>query len=67
MRATAEIRQKEKEYVKMIGARVQSDVERFEQEQKQRSEMIRDKKISHQSEVKGQIDERKTLQKVLVS
>ena len=67
MRATAEIRQKEKEYVKMIGARVQSDVERFEQEQKQRSEMIRDKKISHQSEVKEQIDERKTLQKVLVS
>ena len=51
----------------MIGARVQSDVERFEQEQKQRSEMIRDKKISHQSEVKEQIDERKTLQKVLVS
>ena len=67
VRAAAEVRQKEKDLVKLTGARIQSDVDRFEQEQKERSMMQRDKKINHQSEVSKQIDERKTLQKILVS
>jgi hypothetical protein len=67
VRAAAEVRQKEKDLVKLTGARIQSDVDRFEQEQKERSMMQRDQKINHQSEVSKQIDERKTLQKILVS
>ena len=34
VRAAAEVRQKEKDLVKLTGARIQSDVDSFEQEQK---------------------------------
>jgi hypothetical protein len=59
----AQARQREKDEVKVIGARIQSDVETFEKEQLRNTQQQRDRKMNHQSEVTKQIDERKRLLK----
>ncbi len=54
-----EAKLREREEKKIIGARIQSDVASFEQEQALQSKAQRERKITHQSEVTKQIDERK--------
>jgi hypothetical protein len=63
VKMTQQIRLREKEEVKVIGARIQSDVLDFEQEQLHKTQQQRNKKMNHQSEVTKQIDERKRLLK----
>ena len=63
----AQARQREKDEVKVIGARIQSDVTTFQQEQLQKTQQQRERKINHQQEVTKQIDERKRMLKQIGS
>ena len=63
----AQARQREKDEVKVIGARIQSDVTNFQQEQLQKTQQQRERKINHQQEVTKQIDERKRMLKQIGS